>query len=155
MCAAWSRQQFVMRRISDGFCCRCLFNEWSSSTLLPLCSQKAYCWRYQYRDVTIWTNMLIQFGLFRPFISWTATLPPVGPTSVTLKELRSASVWIHNSGFRPASSNTQLASRITERFYGNVGDTNEEFDWGELLFRSWLRAITADFWLVLDQLVPG
>lgn len=74
--------------------------------------------------------MLIQFGTLMPFISRTATLPPAHPTSLALRAVTVPSVCVHNGGFRPASSNTQLVSWITARFYGNISDTHEEFDGG-------------------------
>lgn len=60
------------------------------------------------------------------------------------------SVWIHNSGFKPASSNTQLASWITERFYGSVGDTHEEFGRGSCCFAADCEQslqISGGFWI--------
>lgn len=71
----------------------------------PSADKRLYCRRYQYHDVTIWTNMLIQFGMFRPFISWTATLPQLAPP---LSHWRScdrppSGFTIVNSGLRAAT----------------------------------------------------
>lgn len=120
--------------------CRCLHNKHNSSTLLPLCRQKRYYWRYQYHDVTVWSDRLIQFGPFTPAISWTATLPQPSPLP-SLREqqaCRASGFTIADSGLWAATCSWSPGSQED-----NIGDMHKEVDRASWVFLGFFLQLTA------------